>query len=991
MKRSHLNLCKLRSIVPVLLLSAASAWATDVREGLVSYWPLDTADFVNFPNTTPDVVGGNNMQLYDIFDSSAFVPGKFGQALSFDASQSQCAFFTGDVTQDTGLPITRNPSYSILLWVKADGVGQHDLRYFSESDVTNANNNPLYSLGSDSGGANAGTRIYLRNSTGTQLVSATVTNAVLDGAWHHIAMTYDAGNLDFYEDGQLVYTNTYTRDATGVWDTTSIGAIVRAAIDHYMTCTVDDVAVWARALSQGEIQDVMTNSIQTPVPAFAPGFSVSPAGATNLYVGDSWTFTGAAYGTRPLTYQWIKDGADVAGATDLSLTLTNLATGDSGDYALVAANVQGKATSVVATLLVSPWPAANLTNSLISYWPLDTVAGTKTPDVVSGYDMTLVNMSTANLVPGRWGQAMGFTNEDHTILERIDNPGEDLPIYNKPSFTISMWVNGDPNQTDRRVWSEGSTGNNNPLFNLGTDHTGGTGELDSYIRNDSGATSGDHHYSVGIVFDDTWHNIAYVQRAHATSTNAAWYIDGVLDPTVPAPVWPLTANTTSIGGILRSTPSSWFSGLIDEVAVWDRALSPDELKLLQVTSITNAPTRVEPLAINSFQADLPAVVSGGSTVLRWSVSKDASQLTITPGLGDVTAKTIVGVGTNAIVLTNSTTYVLTVQRGTSSLSATTAVAVVSGVAPGWTLLDNFDTYNVGPLNQEPYWNDLRGNSVQITNLDANKVMTTLAADSDGMLALQTNTLQENQSGTLFFRMILPAPDTNTPVHIVGLSDLNARGYGDIAPGPASGFGPAVYPTVMADPASGTNAWFLGARNGQASPMDYTASPLTPGAIYDVWIDITNTPMNDPLYGYIPDTFSVYLQKEGDPSRTLVFDSYLSDRDPYYVDVILGGMQPNLDKLYVAGDNASSSALFDDFYLSHGAYNSTVPRAFGYTGATSSSLQIQWAGTQLQINWTAGTLQQATSLTGPWSDVQGAAAPSYMVTPSGTSMFFRTRQ
>ncbi len=981
-----------KSLGPILLLSAAQVLAADVRQGLVSYWPLDSADFVNYPNTTPDLVASNNLQLLNIYDASAFVPGKFGQALAFSAPLAQCAFFTGDTSLDLGLPITRNPSYSILLWVNGNGVGQGDLRYFCESAVTNANNNPLYALGAQQYGTNAFSRLYLRNGTGRVLVDATPTNAILDASWHHVGLVYDGRILSFYRDGQVIYTNTYARDISGVWDTTAVGAIVRATIDHYMSCAVDDLAVWARALSQAEVQQVMTNSIQTPVPAFAPGISVSPTAVTNLFPGDSWTFNAGAYGTRPLTYQWTKDGTNLSGANSQSLALTNLAPTDSGAYALVVANTQGSATSAVATLVVSSWPASNLTNGLISYWPLDTVVGSKTPDLVSGYDMTLVNMTAAgNVVPGKWGNAFSFTNATHTILQRIDSPGEDLPIYSKPSFTLSLWVNGDANQTDRRVWSEGSTGNNNPLFNIGTPHNGVGGTVDTYLRSDTGATSGDHHYSVATAFDDTWHNIVYVQRAVGATTNAVMYIDGVLDPTAPAPVWPMTLNTTSIGGILRSTASSWFSGLIDEVAVWGRALSPAEIQILQVTSITNPPSRVQPLALNSFQADLPAVVSGGSTILRWDVSKDASQVTITPGLGDVTSKTVVGVGTNAIILTNTTTYVLTVQRGLSSLSATTSVAVVSGVAPGWTLLDNFDTYGVGPLDLSSWWLDLRGNSVQITNLNANKLMTTLAADSDAMLALQTNALNELQAATLFFRMILPVPGAATPVHVVGLSDKNARGYSDIGSNPAGGFGPGVYPTVMADPVGGTNAWFLGARSGIGAPVDYTPNSLTPGAVYDVWIDITNAPMADPAYGYIADTFSVYLQKEGDPSRALVFANYTSDRDPTYVDVILGGMQPNLDKLYVAGNSAATSAWFDDFYLSKGGYNAAVPRVFGYTGPQPGALQIRWVGAQLQIHWTNGVLQSAAALTGPWADVPGASAPTYLVAPGPALQFYRTRQ
>ena len=36
------------------------------------------------------------------------------------------------------------------------------------------------------------------------------------------------------------------------------------------------------------------------------------------------------------------------------------------------------------------------------------------------------------------------------------------------------------------------------------------------------------------------------------------------------------------------------------------------------------------------------------------------------------------------------------------------------------------------------------------------------------------------------------------------------------------------------------------------------------------------------------TSSVYLQKEGGTGRTVLFQDYMSDRDPDFVDVIPGG-------------------------------------------------------------------------------------------------------
>ena len=47
---------------------------------------------------------------------------------------------------------------------------------------------------------------------------------------------------------------------------------------------------------------------------------------------------------------------------------------------------------------------------------------------------------------------------------------EILPVYNRPAYTIAMWVRGLP-QRDRRIYSEGSSTNNRPLLTLGTANT----------------------------------------------------------------------------------------------------------------------------------------------------------------------------------------------------------------------------------------------------------------------------------------------------------------------------------------------------------------------------------------------------------------------------------------------------------------------------------------------------------------------------------------
>ena len=66
-------------------------------------------------------------------------------------------------------------------------------------------------------------------------------------------------------------------------------------------------------------------------------------------------FSVLAEGTAPFAYQWQKGGADIIGATNLALTLSNVQFADAGGYRVIVANQLGSATSAVATLsVVSP-------------------------------------------------------------------------------------------------------------------------------------------------------------------------------------------------------------------------------------------------------------------------------------------------------------------------------------------------------------------------------------------------------------------------------------------------------------------------------------------------------------------------------------------------------------------------------------------------------------------------------------------------------------
>jgi len=241
-------------------------------------------------------------------------------------------------------------------------------------------------------------------------------------------------------------------------------------------------------------------------PPTAPQITSNPVGATNLVTGDAWTLTTGVSGSNPRSYQWYRNGAAVSGANSPVLAFPSLVEAtDAGDYYLIVTNVSGSATSTVARLEFLAYPPTSITNSMISYWPLDAATGSKTVDLVSSYDMSLINLTAADVVPGRWGNAFQF-NGTNAYLERLSGTNDALPIYQHPNFTVSFWVSGSA-QTDKRIFAEGSLTDTDPMLSLGTHNTGADAAIDVYIRNDTGGTAGDHRHGVLPIVEGGGHNV----------------------------------------------------------------------------------------------------------------------------------------------------------------------------------------------------------------------------------------------------------------------------------------------------------------------------------------------------------------------------------------------------------------------------------------------------------------------------------------------------
>ena len=84
-----------------------------------------------------------------------------------------------------------------------------------------------------------------------------------------------------------------------------------------------------------------------------PAITTQPISQT-VTAGADVTFTVVATGTAPLTYQWQKNGVNISGATNSSLTLTSVgSTSNAGTYTVIVSNSAGSVRSSGAALMVN--------------------------------------------------------------------------------------------------------------------------------------------------------------------------------------------------------------------------------------------------------------------------------------------------------------------------------------------------------------------------------------------------------------------------------------------------------------------------------------------------------------------------------------------------------------------------------------------------------------------------------------------------------------
>ncbi len=114
--------------------------------------------------------------------------------------------------------------------------------------------------------------------------------------------------------------------------------------------TFGSISGYFRPSSGSGLQTIAASNVVLTLALTAPTITAQPAGQ-NVSVGANVTFTAAATGTGPLTYQWERNGSPISGATSSSLSLSSVQTSDAGNYSAVVTDANGLATTSSAATL----------------------------------------------------------------------------------------------------------------------------------------------------------------------------------------------------------------------------------------------------------------------------------------------------------------------------------------------------------------------------------------------------------------------------------------------------------------------------------------------------------------------------------------------------------------------------------------------------------------------------------------------------------------
>ena len=211
-----------------------------------------------------------------------------------------------------------------------------------------------------------------------------------------------------------------------------------------------------------------------------------------------------------------------------------------------------------------PIRGVDLIDGTFLHWKLDETTGTVAPDdSANAYDGTLVNMDDSDWVAGVDGNALDFDGVDDYV-EITGYKG----ITGVQARTCSAWIK--TNQVSGEIMTWGSHASNGGLWIIRVNEAG---QLRTEVKggNINGST---------LINDNAWHHIALVLEDDGSPdiSEAQLYVDGQLEPISAVVDEPINTDFVENVHIGVYAPFlRYFQGQIDDVRIYDRALSEAEI------------------------------------------------------------------------------------------------------------------------------------------------------------------------------------------------------------------------------------------------------------------------------------------------------------------------------------------------------------------------------------------------------------------------------
>jgi len=176
------------------------------------------------------------------------------------------------------------------------------------------------------------------------------------------------------------------------------------------------------------------------------------------------------------------------------------------------------------------------------------------------------------------GQRFDGTNDE---IELADDNSYD---WNRTdSFTVSFWMNRSTGGTGTEVFIGRDSG---VQWWIGYDTA--TGYVQYFLRDDANITTGVVDNPNHVVNDGLWHHVTFVRDGTANTDTI--YVDGVLGISAPSAAFTgdfAIANKGITLGNLSPTDNFDYNGSLDEVTMFNAALSADQVKQLHSQGLGN--------------------------------------------------------------------------------------------------------------------------------------------------------------------------------------------------------------------------------------------------------------------------------------------------------------------------------------------------------------------------------------------------------------------